>query len=197
MLAGCKSALNPAMVYSTSTSADRSKAVVPVLVILFVALWLCCVILFLYFSVLLALQLPGLGKRELILVLFICLFDLRLFGFVCFLFLLVSGKGCGLCNIWLATKNVLFSLLVYTIIIICGRVKKFVMPLFIFWIIFLLGLELNFIGKLLVFRWELIVLLLLQICLFFCYERFHEVSLTWKSGWHYWGFQFNFKMMIY
>ena len=24
------------------------------------------------------------------------LFDLRLFGFVCFLFLLVSGKGCGL-----------------------------------------------------------------------------------------------------
>ena len=36
------------------------------------------------------------------------------------------------------------------------------MPLFIFWIIFLLDLELNFIGKLLVFRWELIVLLLLQ-----------------------------------
>ena len=24
------------------------------------------------------------------------LFDLRLFGFFCFLFLLVSGKGCGL-----------------------------------------------------------------------------------------------------
>ena len=48
-----------------------------------------------------------------------------------------------------------------------GRVKKFVMPLFIFWIIFLLDLELNFIGKLLVFRWELIVLLLLQICFFF------------------------------
>ena len=41
------------------------------------------------------------------------------------------------------------------------------MPLFIFWIIFLLDLELNFIGKLLVFRWELIVLLLLQICFFF------------------------------
>ena len=39
--------------------------------------------------------------------------------------------------------------------------------LFIFWIIFLLDLELNFIGKLLVFRWELIVLLLLQICFFF------------------------------
>ena len=28
--------------------------------------------------------------------LFVCLFDLRLFGFVCFLFHLVSGKGCGL-----------------------------------------------------------------------------------------------------
>ena len=39
--------------------------------------------------------------------------------------------------------------------------QKSVMPLFIFWIIFLLDLELNFIGKLLVFRWELIVLLLL------------------------------------
>ena len=34
-LAGRKSALNPPVVYST----DRSKAVVPVLVLLFVALW--------------------------------------------------------------------------------------------------------------------------------------------------------------
>ena len=34
-LASCKSALNPAVVYST----DRSKAVVPVLVLLFVGLW--------------------------------------------------------------------------------------------------------------------------------------------------------------
>ena len=34
--------------------------------------------------------------RELTLVLFVRLFDLRLFGFVCFLFLFVSGKGCGL-----------------------------------------------------------------------------------------------------
>ena len=34
-LASCKSALNPQVVYST----DRSKAVVPVLVLLFVALW--------------------------------------------------------------------------------------------------------------------------------------------------------------
>ena len=34
-LTGCKSALHPAVVYST----DYSKAVVPVLVLLFVALW--------------------------------------------------------------------------------------------------------------------------------------------------------------
>ena len=91
-LAVCKSALTPhpppplplphptLMVYST----DRSKAVVPVLVLLFVALWfilrgelfyvLPCVILFLWFlwfSFLLALRLPRLGKKELILVLFI------------------------------------------------------------------------------------------------------------------------------
>ena len=101
-LASCKSAVNPPVVYST----DRSKAVVPVLVLLFVPLWsilrgdlfyvLPCVILFLCFSVLLALRLPRLGKRELILVLFVRLFDLCLFVFVGFLFLLVSGKGCGL-----------------------------------------------------------------------------------------------------
>ena len=101
-LAGRKSALTltPPVVYSI----DRSKAVVPVLVLLFVALWfillgdlfyvLPCVSL--CFSVLLALRLPRLGKRELVLVLFVCLFELLLFGFVCFLFLLVSGKGCSL-----------------------------------------------------------------------------------------------------
>ena len=93
---------NPPVVYST----DRSKAVAPVLVLLFVALWFIlrgdllyvfpCVILFLCFSVLLVLRLPRLGKRELILVLFLRLFDLCLFGFVGFLFLLGSGKGCGL-----------------------------------------------------------------------------------------------------
>ena len=93
------------------SSTYRSKAVVPVLVLLFVVLWyilrgdllyvLPCVILFLCFSVLLALRLPRLGKRELILVLFVHLFDLCLFGFVGFLFLLVSGKGCGLW-LWLS-----------------------------------------------------------------------------------------------
>ena len=54
------------------------------------------VILFLCFSVLWALRLPRLEKRELILELFVRLFDLCLFEFVCFLFRLVSGKGCGL-----------------------------------------------------------------------------------------------------
>ena len=101
-LASCKSALNPPVVYST----DRSKAVVPVLVLLFVALWfystsrivvclsMCHFVL--VFLVHLVLRLPRLGKRELILVLFVRLFDLCLFGFVGFLFLLGSGKGCGL-----------------------------------------------------------------------------------------------------
>ena len=56
-LASCKSALNPPVVCST----DRSKAVVPVLVLLFVALWFIlrgdllyvfpCVILFSPFSI--------------------------------------------------------------------------------------------------------------------------------------------------
>ena len=101
-LASCKSAFNPPVVYST----NRSKAVVPVLVLLFVALWfilrgnlfyvLPYVILFLCFSVPLALRLPRLGKRKLILVLFVRLFVLCMFGFVGFLFLLVSGKDCGL-----------------------------------------------------------------------------------------------------
>ena len=69
-LVSCKSALNPSVVYST----DRSKAVVPVLVLLFVALWFIlrgvllyvfpCAILFLCLLVLLVLRLPRLGKRE-------------------------------------------------------------------------------------------------------------------------------------
>ena len=63
---------------------------VPASVLLFVTPWfilrgnlfyfLPCVLL-LCFSVLLALRLPLLGKRELILVHFVRLFDLRLFGF--------------------------------------------------------------------------------------------------------------------
>ena len=108
-LASCKSALTshpPPPPAPVVCSTERSKAVVPVLVLLFVALWFIlrgdllyvfrCVILFLCFSVLLVLRLPRLGKRELILVLFVRLFGLCLFRFVGFLFLLVSGKGCGL-----------------------------------------------------------------------------------------------------
>ena len=122
-LVSCKSALHPPVVWGLGRAAvcdcgtpwtflvlfcstDRSKAVVPVLVLLFVALWFIlrgnllyvfsCVILFLCFSVLLVLRLPRLGKRELILVLFVRLFGLCLFRFVGFLFLLGSGKGCGL-----------------------------------------------------------------------------------------------------
>ena len=88
------------MVYST----DRSKAVVPVLGLLSGALWfilrgdllyvLPCAILFLCFSVLLALRLPRLGKRELILVLFVRLIDLCLFAF--FRFSLPLGVWEGL-----------------------------------------------------------------------------------------------------
>ena len=58
-----------------------------------------CFILFLRFSVLLVLRLPRLGNRELILLLFVRLLDLCLFGFVGFLFLLGSEKGCGL-RLW-------------------------------------------------------------------------------------------------
>ena len=104
-LASCKSALNPPL-SPVVCSTDRSKAVVPVLVLRFVALRFILrgdllyvfprVILFLCFSVLLVLRLPRLGKRKLILVLFVRLFGLCLFGFVGFLFLLGSGKGCGL-----------------------------------------------------------------------------------------------------
>ena len=79
-------------------STDRSKAVVLVLVFLFVALWfilrgVCCISFrvsfcscFFFFLVLLVLRLPHLGKRELILVLFV-----RLFGF-----LSVSSSSWGL-----------------------------------------------------------------------------------------------------
>ena len=84
-------------------STDRSKVVVPVLVLLFVALWFIlrgdllyvfpCVILFLCFSVLLVLRLLRLGKRKLILVLFVRLFGFCLFGFVGVLFLLGLGRA--------------------------------------------------------------------------------------------------------
>ena len=87
------------MVYST----DRSKAMVPVLVLLFVALWfilrgdlfyvLPCVILFLCCFFFSPFSIAIASIEEEILVVFV---RLCLFGFVCFLFLLVSGKGCDL-----------------------------------------------------------------------------------------------------
>ena len=52
--------------------------------------------LFLCFFRPLALRLPRFGKRALVLVLFVRLFNLRLLGYVCFLFFLVSWKGYGL-----------------------------------------------------------------------------------------------------
>ena len=98
-LASCKSALNLTVVYST----DRFKAVVPVLVLLFwcfvvystrrfvVCLTLCHFVL-VFFSPF-SIAITSLGEER---VLFVRLIDLCLFGFVGFLFLLVSGKGCGL-----------------------------------------------------------------------------------------------------
>ena len=134
-LASFKSALNPSLLRLPPSpphpavvhSTDRSKAVVPMLFLLFVTLWFIllfyeaisfmsylvlfcsrvfcfvffllfffflfcffffcffvCFFFVLFFSVLLALRLPRLGKKELILVLFIRLLDLRLFGFLCF-----------------------------------------------------------------------------------------------------------------
>ena len=129
-LAGC-GVLCPPPPPPVVCSAGRSGAVVPLLVLLFVALWfvlrgdlfyvLPCVILFLCFSVLLALRLPRLcecvcvegggggggGGRGrgggsvcvcgggLVLMLFMRLFGLCLFGFVgfLFLFLLVSRRA--------------------------------------------------------------------------------------------------------
>ena len=63
-----------------------------------------------------------------------------------------------------------FSLLMYARNISFGVVKKSVMLLFR--ITFLLNLELNVIAKLLVFRWELIVLFLMQICFYFAMKEF-------------------------
>ena len=100
-LASCKSALNSPVVYST----DHSNALVPVLVLLFVALWfilrgdsfyvLPCAIVLVFFSPF-SIAITSLREARGYLRAFVRLFNLRLFGFVCFLFLLVSGKGCGL-----------------------------------------------------------------------------------------------------
>ena len=106
------------MVYST----DRSKALIPVLVLLFVALWfilrgdlfyvLPCVICSCVFSVLLALRLPRMGKRELILVLFVRLLEFVLV-WIC-RFPLPLGVWEGLRFVIVALPG-LFSYLVFII----------------------------------------------------------------------------------
>ena len=104
-LVSCKSALNPAppprwfALPTVLRRWSRCWSYSLLLCGLFYEVICCvfqCVILFLGFSILLVLRLPRFGKRELILVLFVCLFGLCLFRFVGFLFLLGSGKGCGL-----------------------------------------------------------------------------------------------------
>ena len=66
----------------------------------------------------------------------------------------------------------------YTIITIYGRVKKSVMPLFIFWIIFLLDLELNFIGKTIGIPMGTNCAPLVADLFLFCYERDFMKSLS-------------------
>ena len=99
-LASCKSALNPPVVYST----DRSKAVVPVLVLLFVALrftrrFVVCLtmchfvlVIFSPFSI----AITSLGEERANLSAFRTFVRFVLVWTCNFLFLLVSGKGCGL-----------------------------------------------------------------------------------------------------
>ena len=123
-LASCKSALNTSPP-PPRWFALRSKAVIPVLVLLFVALWFIlrgdllyvfpCVILFLCFSVILVLRLPRMVKRELILVFFVRLFGLRLFGFVCFLFLLERAAACDCGTPWTFLLAFLSQLRKYTV----------------------------------------------------------------------------------
>ena len=78
---------------------DRYKAVPLLQVFIFLRLWFhmwCLLSPYLFF----VLFLGASGGLCFVIVpfwaLFVRLFDLHLFGFVCFLFLLVSGKGCGL-----------------------------------------------------------------------------------------------------
>ena len=100
-LASCKSALNPPVVCST----DRSKAVVPVLVLLFVALvystrrFVVCLSVCHFVLVFLSpfsITITSLWEERANLSAFRTFVRLCLFRFVGFLFLLGSGKDCGL-----------------------------------------------------------------------------------------------------
>ena len=130
-LASCKSALTPPPPppwWFTLLTVLRRWSFL--LVLLFVALWfilrgdlfyvltLCYFVL--GFSVLLALRLPRLGKRELILVLFIRLFDLCLFGFIGCLFLFMSGKGCG----WWLWHSLDFSLTFFLLFVALWFIQR-------------------------------------------------------------------------
>ena len=75
-------------------------------------------------------------------------------------------------------KNVLFSLLMYIIITIYGRVKKSVMPLFIFWIIFLLDLETKLYRKTIGIPMGTNCAPLVADLFLFCYERDFMKSLS-------------------
>ena len=98
-LASCTSALKPPVVYSS----DCSKAVVPVLVLLFVALWfilrgdlfyvLPCVILFLCFSVPFSIAITSLGEERANLSAFHTFVRFVLVGFVGFLFSWCLGRA--------------------------------------------------------------------------------------------------------
>ena len=100
-LASCKSALNPLVVCST----DRSKAVVPVLILLccfvvysarwFVVCLSVCHFVLVFFGPF-SIAVTSLGEERANLSAFRTLFGLGLFRFVGFLFLLGSGKGWGL-----------------------------------------------------------------------------------------------------
>ena len=85
-LASCKSALNPAVVYLLLCGLFYE------VIFLFRTLCYFVLVFFSPFSIVVTL----LEEERANLSVFVHLFDLRLFGSVCFLFLLVSGKGCGL-----------------------------------------------------------------------------------------------------
>ena len=78
-----------------------------------------------------------------------------------------------------------------------GLVKKSVVPLFIFWIIFLLDLELNFKAKLLEFRWELIMQICFFFFVFFCYERDFMKSLSRENQADIISIQLQGTLLIY
>ena len=102
-MAGRKSALNTTVVYSTDRSTGPGVSVTLCCLVFFfstrrfflcLALWYFVLVIFSPFSI----AITSLGEQRVSLGAFrtLRLFDLHLFGFVYSLFLLVSGKDCGL-----------------------------------------------------------------------------------------------------